>query len=231
MEGANGFDAIERHQCAIHSPPPSPPACPRTIYLGGRGPRREERSRGISARRLAVEKALLAGAPEAGRCAPRSSVGRPLPLVPLRMTPGRADPDARAAGWHVHRTRPIDGRDVLALLAAAATLTTHHGGRAWTSAGPDDDELHASCSTASPTSCSSITLRSALPLQPRRRGSVVAAAVAGEDPGLIQPLMERLEHDLLPRDARGRAAFGVRLHSFEAAVERALRDMEKEADD
>ena len=30
--------------------------------------------------------------------------------------------------------------------------------------------------------------------------SVVAAAVAGEDPGLIEPLMESLEHDLLPRD-------------------------------
>ena len=56
--------------------------------------------------------------------------------------------------------------------------------------------------------------------------SVVAAAVAGEDPGLIEPLMESLEHDLLPRDGDAAAAFGVRLHRFEAAVERALRDME-----
>ena len=30
--------------------------------------------------------------------------------------------------------------------------------------------------------------------------SQVAAAVAGEDPALIEPLMEGLEHDLLPRD-------------------------------
>ena len=30
--------------------------------------------------------------------------------------------------------------------------------------------------------------------------SVFAAAVAEEDPGLIEPLMESLEHDLLPRD-------------------------------
>jgi hypothetical protein len=56
--------------------------------------------------------------------------------------------------------------------------------------------------------------------------SVVAAAVAGEDPGLIEPLMESLEHDLLPRDDGAAAAFGVRLHRFEQAVERALRDME-----
>ena len=56
---------------------------------------------------------------------------------------------------------------------------------------------------------------------------VVAAAVAGEDPGLIEPLMESLEHDLLPRDDDAAGAFGIRLHGFDAAVERALRDWEQ----
>jgi hypothetical protein len=56
--------------------------------------------------------------------------------------------------------------------------------------------------------------------------SVVAAAIAGEDPALITPLMEGLESDLLPRHPDAPAAFGVRLHSFGAAVERALRDWE-----
>ena len=59
--------------------------------------------------------------------------------------------------------------------------------------------------------------------------AVVAAAVASEDPGLIEPLMESLEHDLLPRDDDAAEIFGVRLHRFEAAVERALRDMEQAA--
>jgi len=54
----------------------------------------------------------------------------------------------------------------------------------------------------------------------------LAAAVAGEDPALIVPLMEGLEHDLLPRDDDAAGAFGVRLHRFDAAVERALRDWE-----
>jgi hypothetical protein len=58
--------------------------------------------------------------------------------------------------------------------------------------------------------------------------SVMAAAIAGEDPGLIEPLMESLEYDLLPRHADAAAAFGVRLHPFQSAVERALRDMERE---
>ena len=57
--------------------------------------------------------------------------------------------------------------------------------------------------------------------------SVVAAAIAGEDPALIGPLMESLEHDLLPRDDDAAAAFGVHLHTFDAAVERALRDWER----
>ena len=58
--------------------------------------------------------------------------------------------------------------------------------------------------------------------------SVVAAAIAGEDPALIGPLMESLEHDLLPRDDAAAGAFGVRLHGFDAAVERALRDWERD---
>ena len=58
--------------------------------------------------------------------------------------------------------------------------------------------------------------------------SVVAAAIAGEDPALIGPLMESLEHDLLPRDDD--AAGRVRRPSapFDAAVERALRDWERD---
>ena len=42
----------------------------------------------------------------------------------------------------------------------------------------------------------------------------MAAAIAGEDPALIGPLMESLEHDLLPRDDAAAGAFGVRLHSL-----------------
>ena len=52
------------------------------------------------------------------------------------------------------------------------------------------------------------------------------AVIADEDVGLITPLMESLEYDLLPRHEAA-PAFGVRLHSFEAAVERALREWER----
>ena len=66
----------------------------------------------------------------------------------------------------------------------------------------------------------------ALPFNLTPVASVFAAAVAEEDVGLIEPLMESLEHDLLPRDDTAAAVFGVKLHRFGAAVERALRDLE-----
>ena len=56
----------------------------------------------------------------------------------------------------------------------------------------------------------------------------IAAAIAGEDPGFIGPLMESLSGDLLPRDERAPALLGVRLHSFGRAVERALREWESD---
>ena len=127
--------------------------------------------------------------------------------------------------WRTNRTQPIDGRDVLEFLTRAATLETRHAGRAWDIGGPDTmsyaemlDRIAAVMMIDRPA------LRLGFNLTPV--ASVVAAAVAGEDPGLIEPLMESLEHDLLPRDGDAAATFGVRLHRFEAAVERALRDME-----
>ena len=50
--------------------------------------------------------------------------------------------------------------------------------------------------------------------------------IAGEDPALIDPLMESLDDDLLARDSRAAELLGVRLHSLDAAIERALRDWE-----
>jgi hypothetical protein len=56
--------------------------------------------------------------------------------------------------------------------------------------------------------------------------SRVSAILAGEDVTLIGPLMESLGEDLLPRDDRAIELLGVRMHSLDAAIERALRDWE-----
>ena len=57
--------------------------------------------------------------------------------------------------------------------------------------------------------------------------SRVAAVIAGETHELIGPLMDGLGTDLLPRDDRAVDLFDVRLHSLNAAIERALRDLEE----
>jgi hypothetical protein len=56
--------------------------------------------------------------------------------------------------------------------------------------------------------------------------SRISALIAGEDHALIGPLMESLDEDLLPRDDRAAEIMGVRLHSLDSAIERALRDWE-----
>jgi hypothetical protein len=55
----------------------------------------------------------------------------------------------------------------------------------------------------------------------------VAAAIASEDPELVLPLMEGLQGDLLPADDRAAELLGVRLHSFDGAVEHALAEWEQ----
>jgi uncharacterized protein YbjT (DUF2867 family) len=128
--------------------------------------------------------------------------------------------------WRGHRTQPIDGRDVLEFLAAAATLDRAHAGRSWDVAGPDAmtyEELIDGIAEAMMVDRVKIGLGFAMtPV-----ASVIAAAVAGEDVGLIEPLMESLEHDLLPRHDDAAETFGVRLHGFRSAVERALREIEE----
>ncbi len=60
----------------------------------------------------------------------------------------------------------------------------------------------------------------------------IAAAIAGEDPELVSALMESLQSDLLPGGPGGQShlrtaeLLGVELHSFDAAVERSLREWE-----
>jgi len=55
----------------------------------------------------------------------------------------------------------------------------------------------------------------------------VAAAIAGEAPELVVPLMEGLQGDLLPADDHSAELLGVELHSFDSAVEHALGEWEQ----
>ena len=228
MEAAAGtaFADVERRQAEQFARAARGAGVRRIVYLGGLLPAGHVPSRHLASR-LAVEEALLAAAPESVAfrasivIAARSRSFRFLVRLIERM------PVLAVPAWRVHRTQPVDGRDILELLARAATVDSRHTGRAWDVGGPEAmsygemlDRIGHVMMLERPT------LRLRFNLTPV--ASVMAAAIAGEDPGLIEPLMESLQYDLLPRHADTAAAFGVRLHRFEAAVERALRDMESE---
>jgi uncharacterized protein YbjT (DUF2867 family) len=225
MEGpAADFAGAELRQAERFAVAAANAGVRRIAYLGGIAPPDGAISRHLASR-LAVETALLEAAPESVALRASIVIGarsrsfrflvRLLERLPVLALPA----------WRVHRTQPIDGRDVLEFLAAAATLPASAAGRSWDVAGPDAmsyAELLQGIADAMMITRPSIGLN--FNLTPV--ASVLAAAVAGEDVGLIEPLMESLEHDLLPRDGDAAEVFGVRLHRFEPAVERALCELE-----
>ena len=226
MEGqGNGFADLERQAAEHFAAAAATAGVRRIVYLGGLLPADGQISRHLASR-LAVEELLLAAAPEsiAFRASivigARSRSFRFLVRLVERM------PVLALPAWRDHRTAPIDGRDMLDFLSRAATAPKELSARSWDIGGPDVmsyGELVERIADAM------LVRRPRVGIDVTMTGlaSVVASAIAGEDVGLIAPLMESLEHDLLPRHEAA-PAFGVRLHSFDAAVERALREWERD---
>src|SRR3954454_3870811 len=138
MEGPAGgaFPQQELHAARNFADAAQRAGVRRIVYLGGLVPQQATASRHLASR-LAVEEALLAATPESIALrasivvAARSRSFRFLVRLIERL------PVLALPAWRANRTRPIDGRDVLEFLAAAATLGAEHTGRAWDIGGPD----------------------------------------------------------------------------------------------
>jgi uncharacterized protein YbjT (DUF2867 family) len=125
--------------------------------------------------------------------------------------------------WHAFRTQPIDARDVIAMLRACAT--TPISGRYLDIGGPNVlsyGEMLIQIADLMLVNRPTVRLGVNLTAVTAR----VAAAIASEDPELVLPLMEGLNGDLLPADDHAAELLGVRLHTFNAAVEHALSEWE-----
>jgi uncharacterized protein YbjT (DUF2867 family) len=226
MEGPanSGFPDHERRAAERFATAAQTAGVRRVIYLGGLVPPEGAASRHLASR-VAVERALLETAvePIAFRASivigARSRSFRFLVRLIERL------PVLALPAWRTHRTQPIDGRDVLDFLVRAADAPAELAGRSWDLAGPEAMTYEELISRIAEHM---LLDRPAIPLgfSLTPVASVIAAAVADEDPGFITPLMESLESDLLPRHDDATGAFGVTLHSFDAAVERALREWE-----
>ncbi len=195
----------------------------RIVYLGGLLPAGGPASMHLASR-LEVEKILLAACPDSVALRASIVIGarsrsfrflvRLVERLPVLIVPA----------WRDHVTTPIDERDIVELLARAA-VNQQVAGLSLDAAGPDVvsygqliDRIRYHMLVGRPT----VGLRWTLtPIASR-----VSAVIADEDPALIGPLMESLDEDLLPRDARAAELLGVRLHSIDAAIQRALREWE-----
>jgi uncharacterized protein YbjT (DUF2867 family) len=224
MEGEAGFEAREHAAARNFVAAAQRAGVRRVVYLGGIVPSRGAPSRHLSSR-LEVERILLAGLPEV--VALRASIVIGASSRSFRFLVRLVERMRVLAlpAWREHRTQPIDVRDVRAFLVAAATTPHAVGGLSLDVAGP---QVLSYASIIERIADLMLVRRPALRLGRDMTpiAAPIAAAIAGEDPGFIAPLMESLSSDLLARDDRAPALLGVRLHGFDRAVERALRTWE-----
>jgi uncharacterized protein YbjT (DUF2867 family) len=198
----------------------------RVIYLGGIQPGTGAASVSPHLRsRLEVEQLLLEAAPcsIAMRASivigARSRSFRFLVRLVERM------PVLALPAWQTNRTAPIDERDMLELLARAASDDSvcndiyDAGGPEVVTYGELIERIRYHMFVDRPE----IRFKRLVvtPIASR-----ISALIAGEDHALIGPLMASLDGDLLPRDDRVVELLGVRRHSLDAAIERALREWE-----
>jgi uncharacterized protein YbjT (DUF2867 family) len=229
--GADPFPAREAQAALRFADAATRAGVRRIVYLGGPVPAGPLSPHLES--RLAVEHTLLTAVP--GSIALRASIviGARSRSFALLVRLIERLPVLALPAWQSNRTAPIDERDVLAMLTAAAgaRLDPHDrdpgGGHVLDAAGPDVvsyGELMERIADVMLVDRAAVRL-SSLSLTPV--ASVIAAALAEEDPALVRPLMESLETDLLPRGRSAAQALTVRLHSLDRAIEHALGEWER----
>jgi uncharacterized protein YbjT (DUF2867 family) len=195
----------------------------RIVYLGGLLPRDRPASPHLSSR-AEVERILLESIPDSVALRASIVIGARSRSFRLLVRLVERLPVLTLPAWRRFRTQPIDARDVTELLLAAASVPAI-GGRSLDIGGPEAltyGEIVERIAELMLLHRPTLGLRATMtPLTGR-----LVAALAGEDPELIVALMESLECDLLLAEHHASEQLGVRLHSFDAAVEHALREWE-----
>jgi uncharacterized protein YbjT (DUF2867 family) len=196
----------------------------RVVYLGGIAPAGGSPSPHIASR-LEVERILLESAPEATALRASILIGEGsssfrmlVRLVErLRLLPLPA--------WRSNRTQPIAERDAIEFLARTPQVS-EAAGRSLDIAGPDVIAYGEMVKQiAELMGVGRMPLALSFSLTPP--ASALVSAITRQPLELVRPLMESLEHELLPRDAdEATSMYGIRTLPFERAVERALAGWE-----
>jgi len=205
----------------------------RVVYLGGLVPRtREDRANAQQSERISrhlasrqdVEQVLLTGVSDSLALRASIVVGARSRSFRLLVHLLERMPVLTLPAWRTWRTQPIDERDVVEMLAAAASARLPR--RSLDIGGPTPLSYGEMLQTIAELM---LINRPTLQLGVNLRGITarVAAAITDEDPELVVALMEGLQGDLLPADHHAAELLRVRLHTFDAAVEHALADWER----
>jgi uncharacterized protein YbjT (DUF2867 family) len=195
----------------------------RIVYLGGLAGRGHPPASRHLASRQAVERILLDAVPDSVALRASIVIGAHSRSFRFLVHLVERLPVLTLPRWRDFHTQPIDGRDITEMLTASATAAV--AGRSLDVGGPDVltyGEMMARIAEVMLVHRPSLGFGlSVTPLAAR-----LAAAIAGEEPELVLPLMEGLGGDLLPADDHAGKLFEVELHSFESAVEHALGEWE-----
>lgn len=223
-----GFEARELEAAERFAAAASAAGVRRIVYLGGFVPADAPPSAHLSSR-LAVERVLLEAAPDAIALRASIVIGARSRSFRFLVRLIERLPVLALPSWRDNRTQPVDERDVVELLAAAATAVLPAGReRSLDVAGPDVVTYRQLIERIRDLLLLDRPVLALDPPAPLSVTSRVAAAIAGEQHALVGPLMAGLGSDLLPRTGDAAALLGVRLHPLDAAIEHALAEWERD---
>ena len=231
--GSPGFEMRERRAAENFASAAADAGVGRIVYLGGLVPhwRRSGREGPVTvaasrhlASREQVERVLLSAVPDSVALRASIVIGARSRSFRLLVRLVERMPVLTLPAWRKYSTQPIDERDVIEMLAACARARMP--GPTLEVGGP---EVLTYGEMLSRIAELMIVGRPSVGLRVNLTGftSRVAAAIAGEDPELVGALMAGLQGDLIPRQDHADELLQVRLHSFDAAVEHALREWER----
>jgi uncharacterized protein YbjT (DUF2867 family) len=221
--GSNGFADRDRIAAENFVAAAQEAGLERVVYLGGLLPEGGPQSQHLESR-LEVEEILMEGLPGSTALrasiviGARSSSFRILVrlVANLRLLPLPA--------WRNNRTQPIFEEDAIEYLARTPE-TPEAEGRSLDIGGPEVmsyGEMVERIAEAMGVGRMPLPL----PASQTPAASAVVSAVTDQPLELVRPLMESLEHDLLPRNDDAERIYGITPHPFERALDHAMRDWE-----
>ncbi len=232
MEGAADFTGREQRAARRFAKAAAEAGVPRIVYMSVLTPDKPESEYSDHVRsRVAVEQALAAEGADVVVLRASIVIGARSRSFRFLLRLVERLPVLLLPPWRAHRTMPIDERDLVRALVRAATADVTRPLSIFDAVGPDEvtyealiERIRDHLLVGRPTV--------PFPASVTAIAAPLAAAVAGEDLGLVHPLMNSLTSDLLPRRPDPHEVdLGVPRHHLDAAIEHALRGHEPTKDE